>query len=82
PTQLLKEKGLEQITDPTEIRSLVLMVIAQNPAAAAQAAAQVTAGENKVLGFFMGLVMKASSGRSDPQLTQSILLEEFSKRSK
>ncbi|MCF7948979.1 MAG: Asp-tRNA(Asn)/Glu-tRNA(Gln) amidotransferase subunit GatB [Spirochaetia bacterium] len=82
PTLLLEEKGLEQITNPLEIRSLVQMVIAQNPAAAAQAAAQVTAGENKVLGFFMGLVMKASSGRSDPQLTQSILLEEFSKRSK
>jgi aspartyl-tRNA(Asn)/glutamyl-tRNA(Gln) amidotransferase subunit B len=80
PTRLLEEKGLEQITDPKEIRSLVQKVITQNPAAAAQAAAQTASGENKVVGYFMGLLMKASSGRSEPQLTRSILLEEFSKK--
>jgi aspartyl-tRNA(Asn)/glutamyl-tRNA(Gln) amidotransferase subunit B len=80
PARLLEEKGLEQITDSNEIRSLVRKVIAQNPAAAAQAAAQITAGEDKVVGYFMGLLMKASSGRSDPQITRSILLEEFSKK--
>ncbi len=75
PEQLLKEKGLEQITDPGEIRGLVKKVIAEDPAAAAQAAA----GEEKVLGYFMGLIMKASGGRADPRTTRSILHEEIIK---
>jgi aspartyl-tRNA(Asn)/glutamyl-tRNA(Gln) amidotransferase subunit B len=73
PEQLLTEKGLEQITDPHEIRSMVQKVIAEDPAAAAQAAA----GEEKVVGYFMGLLMKASGGRADPRLTRSILQEEI-----
>lgn len=73
PEQLLQEKGLEQITDPQQIRSMVQKVIAEDPAAAAQAAA----GEEKVLGYFMGLLMKSSGGRADPRLTRSILQEEI-----
>ncbi|MFW6209759.1 MAG: GatB/YqeY domain-containing protein, partial [Spirochaetota bacterium] len=66
---------MEQITDHAEIRSLVKKVIAEDPAAAAQAAA----GEEKVLGYFMGLIMKSSGGRADPRTTRSILQEEIIK---
>ncbi len=75
PERLLDEKGLEQITDPKKIRGFVRKVIEEDPAAAAQAAS----GEEKVLGYFMGLIMKSSSGRADPVITKDILHTEILK---
>jgi len=75
PEQLLEEKGLEQITDPERVREMVQRVISEDPAAAAQAAA----GEEKVLGYFMGLIMKLSEGRVDPRISRDILQEEILK---
>lgn len=79
PERVLQEKGLEQITDPEEIRALIRTVIAEDPAAAAQAASQAAAGEAKVFGYFMGLIMKSSGGRADPRLTRGILQQEIIK---
>ncbi len=73
PGQILEERGLEQITDEGEIRGLVRRVIAEDPAAAAQAAG----GEMKVYGYFMGLIMKMSGGRADPQIARRVLEEEI-----
>jgi len=73
PEKILSEKGMEQITNEDEIRALVRRVIDEDPAAAAQAAD----GEMKVYGYFMGLIMKMSSGRADPQITRRILETEI-----
>lgn len=75
PGLILEERGLEQITDEGEIRGLVRRVIAEDPAAAAQAAG----GEMKVYGYFMGLIMKMSGGRADPQIARRVLEEEIAR---
>lgn len=73
PEQLLRERGMEQITGEDEILALVRNVIDEDPAAAAQAAE----GETKVYGYFMGLIMKKSGGRADPVITRRILETEI-----
>lgn len=73
PEEIMKEKGMQQITSEDELRVLVRGVIAEDPAAAVQAAE----GQTKVLGYFMGLIMKQSNGRAEPQLARRILEEEI-----
>lgn len=67
--QVVSEKGLEQISDAGAIEKLVDEVIAQNPE-------QVNAyrsGNDKLLGFFVGQIMKQSSGKANPQVVNKIL---------
>jgi aspartyl-tRNA(Asn)/glutamyl-tRNA(Gln) amidotransferase subunit B len=73
PEEILRDRRMEQITDEKEILAFVRRVIQEDPAAAAQAAE----GHEKVFGYFMGLVMKLSSGRADPKITRRILEAEI-----
>jgi len=73
PLTIFEERGMRQITDEEEIRKIVQRVIAEDPAAAAQAAE----GQQKVYGYFMGLIMKMSGGRADPRITRRILETEI-----
>ena len=67
---IVEEKGLKQITDEGAIEALVDKVIADNPALVEQYAG----GENpKVLGWFVGQVMKASQGKANPGAVNQIL---------
>jgi len=67
---IVEEKGLKQITDEGAIEALVDKVIADNPAQVEQYAG----GENpKVLGWFVGQVMKASQGKANPGAVNQIL---------
>lgn len=69
PAQVISEKGFEQISDRGEIERLVEQVIAANEA---QVAAY-RGGNEKLFGFFVGLVMKASEGKANPKLVNEIL---------
>ena len=60
---VIERNGLRQVTDATEIESLVDEVIAANP----EQAEQFRSGKPKVLGFLVGQVMKASQGKANPQ---------------
>ncbi len=67
--QIMREQGLEQISDQTELESLVQAVLAER-------SKEVTAfhqGNTKVFGFLVGEVMKASSGKANPKMTQEAL---------
>ncbi|HLW27033.1 MAG TPA: Asp-tRNA(Asn)/Glu-tRNA(Gln) amidotransferase subunit GatB [Kiloniellales bacterium] len=67
---IVEEKGLKQITDESAIEALVDKVIAENPAQVEQYAG----GENpKVIGWFVGQVMKASQGKANPGAVNQIL---------
>ncbi len=71
--EVVKEKGLEQISDVGEIEKFVDDVIAENPA-------QVEAfrgGNEKLLGFFVGQVMKASKGTANPQVVNEVLKKKL-----
>jgi aspartyl-tRNA(Asn)/glutamyl-tRNA(Gln) amidotransferase subunit B len=66
---VVKEKGLEQISDPAEIEKMVDEIMAGNPG---QVEAY-RAGNQKLLGFFVGQVMKASQGTANPKVVNEVL---------
>ncbi len=67
--QVIEEKGFEQISDRDEIGRIVDEVIAANDA---QAAAY-RGGNEKLFGFFVGQVMKASQGKANPTIVNKLL---------
>jgi aspartyl-tRNA(Asn)/glutamyl-tRNA(Gln) amidotransferase subunit B len=67
--EIVKTRGLEQISDSTSLEALVAAVLAENP----EQVEQFRAGKTQVLGFLVGQVMKASKGKANPQQVNSIL---------
>lgn len=69
PDVIVEEKGLRQITDEGAIEAAVAQAIASNPGQAAQ----FKAGEDKVVGWFVGQVMKLTKGKANPKQVNEIL---------
>lgn len=69
PADIVKEKGLVQITDTTAIEKVVDEVIAANP----KETESYRAGKTALMGFFVGQVMKASGGKANPKAVNEIL---------
>lgn len=69
PAAIIQAKGWEQITDPAELTVYINQVLEANP----NAVEQVRAGDAKPVGFLVGQVMKATSGRAKPQLLQELI---------
>jgi aspartyl-tRNA(Asn)/glutamyl-tRNA(Gln) amidotransferase subunit B len=67
--EIVKTRGLEQISDSASLEALVMDVLAANP----EQVQQFRAGKTQVLGFLVGQVMKASKGKANPQQVNSIL---------
>jgi aspartyl-tRNA(Asn)/glutamyl-tRNA(Gln) amidotransferase subunit B len=66
---LIEEKGLVQISDPAALGAIIDEVLAENPTELEQ----YRNGKTKLQGFFVGQVMKKTSGRADPKLTNQLL---------
>ncbi len=66
---IVAEKGLEQISDSGAIAVIVDRIVAENP----KQVAQFESGNEKVLGWFVGQVMKATGGKANPGLVNKIL---------
>jgi aspartyl-tRNA(Asn)/glutamyl-tRNA(Gln) amidotransferase subunit B len=73
PKTIVDEKGLVQVTDTSAIESVVDDVIARCP----DEVAAYKAGKKKLLGFFVGQVMKATQGKANPQMVNQILKEKL-----
>ncbi len=73
PAAIIKEKGWEQLTDPVEIGKVIDRVLASH----GHVVKAIRAGDTKPLGFLVGQIMKETSGRTEPQLLQSLLKERF-----
>ncbi len=71
---IVEEQGLVQITDSDEIQKAVDEAVAQNSAAAER----FRAGEEKLMGFFVGQVMKATKGKANPQVVNELLRKKLS----
>lgn len=71
--EIVKEKGLVQISDESEIEKAVDEVIAGHP----QEAGRYRAGEEKLLGFFVGKVMKSTKGKANPQMLNELLKKKL-----
>ncbi len=73
PQQLVESKGLIQISDTGALDRAIDAVLAANP----KELEQYRAGKTKLLGFFVGKVMKETGGRADPKLTNELLANKL-----
>jgi len=73
PMQIVKDRGLMQISDPAEIEAIVDRVLAANPGQLEQ----FRGGKDKLKGFFVGAVLKESGGRANPALSNEILMRKL-----
>lgn len=72
-TKLIESKGLVQISDAGELDKVIEAVLAANP----KELAQYRSGKTKLLGFFVGQVMKETGGRADPKLTNQLMAKKL-----
>lgn len=72
-TDIIKEMGVENITDDKAIRDIIKKLIAANE----EVAEDYRNGHDRALKFFMGQVMKETKGSANPSLAMSILQEEL-----
>lgn len=72
--EIVEEKGLRQITDTGAIEAAVDAAIAAGP----QQAEQFRAGNEKVIGWFVGQVMKATQGKANPAMVNKLLRQKLS----
>jgi aspartyl-tRNA(Asn)/glutamyl-tRNA(Gln) amidotransferase subunit B len=73
PKKLIEEKGLTQISDESAIIKTIDEVIARSP----KETAEFRAGKEKLLGFFVGQVMKETKGKANPKLLNELLLKRL-----
>ncbi|HMN70028.1 MAG TPA: Asp-tRNA(Asn)/Glu-tRNA(Gln) amidotransferase subunit GatB, partial [Bdellovibrionales bacterium] len=73
PAEIVKSKGMSQITDSAAIEKIVDQVMGAN----AQAVADYRGGKDKLFGFFVGQVMKASKGQANPEMVNQVLIKKL-----
>ncbi len=76
PEQIVKDKGLVQISDEGELLKVVTEVLDKNP----QSIEDFKNGKNKAIGFLVGQLMKATKGQANPQIVNKLLQQEIQKR--
>ncbi len=69
PEKIVEEKGLVQISDPAAIEKVIQEVIEKNP----NQVAQYKDGKEKLFGFFVGQVMKATKGQANPKMVNDLV---------
>jgi len=67
--EVIEKQGLKQITDPAAIEAMIRDIMAANP----KQVEQYRAGQEKLLGFFVGQVMKTSGGKANPGEVNKLL---------
>ena len=72
---IVEMKGLRQVTEPGAILEVITGIIAAN----ADKVAQYKGGKEKLFGYFVGQVMKATAGKANPKMVNQLLKEELGK---
>ena len=70
---VIKAKGLKQVTDSGAIEIIIDEIIANNPGQVEQ----YRSGKDKLFGFFVGQVMKASQGKANPAQVNELLKQKL-----
>jgi len=70
---VVKEQGLVQVSDTGAIETIITEVIKANPGQAAD----YKSGKDKLFGFFVGQVMKASKGKANPDMVNQLLKKKL-----
>ena len=69
PSDIVEKRGISQISDRCKIESIVEHIIQEHP----REVKKFLGGREGVLGFFIGLVMKATEGRANPKVASDVL---------
>ena len=70
---IVEEKGLKQVTDSGAIEQMVKEILANHP----DKVTEYREGKDKLFGFFVGQVMKASKGKANPQMVNDVLRKKL-----
>ena len=73
--ELVKKKGMVQISDENEISNMIEIVLNQNQ----KMLEEYRSGKDKLFGFFVGQVMKISNGKANPQMVNTLLIKQLKK---
>ncbi|MGE5446404.1 MAG: Asp-tRNA(Asn)/Glu-tRNA(Gln) amidotransferase subunit GatB [Ignavibacteriales bacterium] len=71
--EIVVEKNMKQISDTSEIETIISQIIQKNP----DEASRYRMGQEKLLGFFVGEVMKATQGKANPKLVNETLKKKL-----
>lgn len=75
-SDIVRERGLAQISDAEELRKTITRTVEDNP----EQVEEYLAGKSQVLGWFIGQVMRATRGKANPQLARELLEEHLEAR--
>lgn len=67
--EIVEKKGIKQISDQSELEAIVKEVLGKHP----DEIARIKGGEDKLMGFLVGQVMKATQGKANPKVVNEIL---------
>ncbi|MGA8019272.1 MAG: Asp-tRNA(Asn)/Glu-tRNA(Gln) amidotransferase subunit GatB [Desulfobacterales bacterium] len=73
PDRIVKERGLVQVSDASQIETAVDKIMAEN----ADEVQAYRAGKTKLLGFFVGQVMRETKGKANPQVVNEVLISKL-----
>lgn len=76
PGQIVKDKGLVQISDEGQLTEIISSILDQNE----QSVVDFKNGKDRALGFLVGQVMKQTKGQANPPMVNKILIAEMNKR--
>jgi len=73
PEEIIEKKGLKQVSDSYELGRIIDELLKENP----EQVEQYRAGKTKVIGFFVGQIMKKTEGKGNPVVINSLLKEKL-----
>ena len=73
PDEIIKEEGLQQISDESELEAIITKIIEANP----KPVEDFKKGKKAARGFIVGLVMKETRGKANPKIVNQILSEKL-----
>ena len=73
PLKIVEKEGLIQQSDPKELEKLITNVLSKNQ----DKVTQYKSGKEKLFGYFVGEIMKASKGKANPKLVNDILKKKL-----
>ncbi len=77
PSEIVKSRGLEQVSDEDALREIVRKVLSENE----DAVQSYLGGKEKALNFLLGQVMRATRGKANPNVVKKVLRDELQARS-
>ena len=75
PNEIVKEKNLVQISDTGEIEIVIDKIVSANP----KQVEEYLSGKEKIIGFFVGQIMKEMKGKANPQIVNELLKNKLDK---